>query len=850
MRNTGQIGIVSGFIGMCLLLSLGTKAQTRFHLDASNGMVAESVVCLAEDTTGILWMGTTEGLQGYDGVGFEHYSTENSGLPTNVFTDIWAEPAGSRLWLGVKSGLAVMDLRTRRIEPFDVNGFYNIADLSSAVDGGLWILNINGDFAHLDLHTGEVVAYDRIDFEGLPDELVALEDRGNGQIWADGANCRWKIDLKSRRVEATGLPEGWDAVEQRKHLTDRNGNRWRGSSDGLDCETHRRSPFSLLPMADGGRSRALCLTESVSGTLWNGYENQIVLSDADGTVVRRLTPKDLHGAKTFTPLALAEDADGRMLIGTGTQGLWRLNLHTGEARQLSAENPRLSIYVLHRQGGRWLVGSDEGVFELRDGEETLRTVSAINRAIPSHHVFGIQTDAEGKTWIGIFGSGIQVFDRQMNRIISLQPPTFPSGAINHLFRDSRNRMWAATCEGIACFSDTRHPERFEAYSLSNGLPTLYTNAIGEDRQGRIWATTNRGLVRWDEGSHQFCTYACQEGLAHHSYSNGALRCLSDGRMMAGGEGGVSVFDPSAVTEPEPLPRLRLMSFVLISANNLGETLKTFIPEDSLTFSHYNNSFILTFGVADAAMKGFAEYAYRINHDGPWMSLGKAPRLTLHGLQPGRYTVEIRMRQMGQPWGDEAACSVSFRVRPPWWQTGWTYACYALSALAFVIYIMYSWRRRLILEQNLRYAEKMVEEMQQKASPRRSLAERESDSPAEGRQEEDAEASDAFIEHLSRVILANLGNENLDIDLLTDLMAMSRSTLYRRMKTTLGMSANEYIRWVRIGEAARRIRSGELNEQTIAAIAADCGFNNLRYFRTCFKKRYGVTPSEYGEQKRS
>jgi len=278
-------------------------------------------------------------------------------------------------------------------------------------------------------------------------------------------------------------------------------------------------------------------------------------------------------------------------------------------------------------------------------------------------------------------------------------------------------------------------------------------------------------------------------------------------------------------------------------------MKTFIPEDSLTFNYHDNSFILTFGIADVALKGFVEYAYRINHKGPWMSLGKEPRLTLHGLQPGRYTVEMRMRQMGQPWGDKAAYSVAFRVRPPWWQTGWAYTCYALLVLAFIIYIMYSWRRRLILEQNLRYAEKMIEEMQKKSSPQPSPKE-EPASPAEESPEEDAEASDAFIEHLSRVILENLDNENLDIDLLTDLMAMSRSTLYRRMKTTLGMSANEYIRWVRIGESARRIRSGELNEQTIAAIAADCGFNNLRYFRSCFKKRYGVNPSEYGELKGS
>ena len=848
MKNTRQIYAII----LCLLLSLGTKAQnaaTRLHLDASDGMAGEYVVCLAEDTTGVIWMGTTEGLQGYDGVGFEHYSTENSGLPTNVFTDIWAEPMGNRLWLGLKSGLAVMDLRTRHIEPFDVNGFYNIADLSSAVDGGLWILNINGDFAHLDWRTGEVTAYYRTDFEGLLNELVALQDRGNGQMWADGVNHRWKIDLKSRKVEEVELPEGWDPIEQRKHLTDHNGNHWMSSSHGLDCETHHKTPFSLLPIADNGSIWSHSILETKSGLLWNGYENQIIIMDADGTVRHRITAKDWQGPKPFQPYVLAEEEDGQILIGLNLQGLWRFNPQTGKIRLLSASRPDLTIYFLHRQKGRWLVGTDVGVFELRDGEEELHPVSAINRSIPSHHIFGIQTDAEGKTWIGIYGSGIQVFDKQMKHLISLQPPTFPSGAINDLFRDSHNRIWAATCEGIACFSDTRHPEQFEAYSLSNGLPTLYANAIGEDKQGRIWATTARGLVRWDETSHQFCTYGYQEGLIH-SYSNSAMRCLSDGRMMVGGEGGVSVFDPSAVTEPEPLPRLRLMSFVLISADNIGETMKTFIPEDSLTFNYRDNSFILTFGIADVALKGFVEYAYRINHKGPWMSLGKEPRLTLHGLQPGRYTVEMRMRQMGQPWGDKAAYSVAFRVRPPWWQTGWAYTCYALLVLAFIIYIMYSWRRRLILEQNLRYAEKMIEEMQQKASPLHSPAERESDSPAEGSQEEDSEASDAFIEHLSRVILENLDNENLDIDLLTDLMAMSRSTLYRRMKTTLGMSANEYIRWVRLGESARRIRSGELNEQTIAAIAADCGFNNLRYFRSCFKKRYGVNPSEYGELKGS
>ena len=849
MRNTSRIHYVWGLILTFLMLGTGAGAQqaTHLHLDAADGMVAEFITCLAEDTTGIIWMGTTEGLQGYNGVGFEHYSTDNSNLPGNVFTAIWAEPQGGRLWLGLNSGLAVMDIRTRHIETIWSNDFFNIADLAPAADGGLWILNVNKRFGHLDLRTREITTYRIADFPGVATRLGALQDLGGGQLQVEDGERRWNIDLATHKVVEVDLPEGWNDIEERRHFTDRYGNRWTGSSQGLDCETHRSSPFVLLPMADNGSTFAHSMMEAPTGDLWVGYENQLLLMSADCTVLRRINAQNWQGPKHFIPTDMVMEANGQVLIGTEANGLWRYSPQTGLAHQLSTDDAHRSFYSLHRQRGRWLAGTSSGVYELRDGEDCIRPVAAINKAIPSHYIFGLETDAEGKTWVGIFGSGIQVFDKQMHHILSLQPDTFPSGAINHLFRDSRNRIWAATCEGVACFSDTRHPEQFEAYSISDGLPTLYTNAVGEDKNGRIWVTTNRGLVRWDEATHQFCTYGHQEGLNHHPYCNGLIHCLTDGRMIVGGENGISVFVPTTVAKPTTLPRLRLMSFTLLTLGGAGETVATIVPEDSLSFSHRDNSFILTFGLADAALKGVVEYAYRINK-GPWMSLGKEPQLTLHGLQPGRYTVEMRMRQMGQPWLNKAACSVNFRVRPPWWQTGWAYMIYALLVLAIIIYTMYSWRHRLILEHNLRYAEMRIEEMRKKIiapSPTKATTETASNEEEEQNNNQN-EANDAFIEHLSRVILENIDNTELDIDLLTDYMAMSRSTLYRRVKTTLGMSANEYIRWVRLGEAARRIRNGDLNEQTIAAIAVDCGFNNLRYFRSCFKERYGVTPSEYGK----
>ena len=248
-----------------------------------------------------------------------------------------------------------------------------------------------------------------------------------------------------------------------------------------------------------------------------------------------------------------------------------------------------------------------------------------------------------------------------------------------------------------------------------------------------------------------------------------MLCLPNGHMIVGGEGGGSVFDPNIIALPHPIPQLRLINFTLLTTGETNETIATFIPNDSLTFSHRDNSFVLTFGLGDAALKGIVEYAYRIGHDGHWMSLGKEPRLTLHGLQPGKYTVEIRMRQMGQPWTGQAACIVSFRIRPPWWQTWWAYMSYAILTILIIGYTMYSWKRRLTLEHNLQYAEMTIKEMRKKSIPQETPIKTESTPkdekketlPKDEIEEKDAPDSNTFIDQLSRIILENIDNQALD-----------------------------------------------------------------------------------------
>ena len=102
----------------------------------------------------------------------------------------------------------------------------------------------------------------------------------------------------------------------------------------------------------------------------------------------------------------------------------------------------------------------------------------------------------------------------------------------------------------------------------------------------------------------------------------------------------------------------------------------------------------------------------------------------------------------------------------------------------------------------------------------------------------------FLNDLMAIIEQNIDNANFNVEDLSKAMTFSKSQLYRKMKGLLGHSANEFIRIIRLKRAKQMLEEGHLN---INEIAYQVGFNDLKYFRKCFKKEYGMTPSEYKKQ---
>lgn len=103
----------------------------------------------------------------------------------------------------------------------------------------------------------------------------------------------------------------------------------------------------------------------------------------------------------------------------------------------------------------------------------------------------------------------------------------------------------------------------------------------------------------------------------------------------------------------------------------------------------------------------------------------------------------------------------------------------------------------------------------------------------------------FINKLRKLVEDNIEIEDMDMPFLTDKMCMSHSTLYRKVKSVTGLTPNEFIRKIKLTRAVELLDSGEV---AMYDIPFRTGFNSMAYFRRVFKKEFGVSPSEYIQQK--
>jgi signal transduction histidine kinase/AraC-like DNA-binding protein len=103
--------------------------------------------------------------------------------------------------------------------------------------------------------------------------------------------------------------------------------------------------------------------------------------------------------------------------------------------------------------------------------------------------------------------------------------------------------------------------------------------------------------------------------------------------------------------------------------------------------------------------------------------------------------------------------------------------------------------------------------------------------------------DEFLQKLAGIIEENMDNSDFDIPMLCTKIAMSQFVLYKKIKATTDMSVGDFIKQIRLQKAAQLLEQKQLN---VNEVAYTVGFSDSKYFSKEFKKRFGVTPREYGK----
>ncbi len=619
------------------LVALSQKPFIRFeHLNRAAGLSQSNVTCILQDSRGLMWFGTQDGLNKYDGYLFTVYknSPGNAGfISNNAITSI-AEDAAGNIWVGTwGGGLNKFDWARQLFVHYGYDSaratgvdcdFINSVFKDAA--GYIWAGTESGGLNRLDPATGKVVVYrnQKNDSSSISDNNVTgvFED-SRRRFWAGTAfgglnllNRQTGRFTRFQQKAGDNNSPGWNHIRQ---VIEADSGRlwiatWGGGLDLFDPATLVFRHFKHDPNHPGGIAHNVVLSIALDagGALWIGTENGGM--DIFNTVTQTFSnyvqdDADDNSLSNNSVYSIYRDSHNNMWVGTYSGGINFLNRdanifthykHNSSPNSLSC-NSVLSLYE-NRQHNI-LVGTDGGGLNLFD--PVLNTFSQVD-AVIGRYVVGTVEDREGNLWAGTFGDGLTVLNPAGKRIRHFAyNPANASGlsdnAISSLLLDKEGELWIGTSNTGICRYN-RAANNFTHYRHDNTANSISCDRIQTmlcDSKGHIWiGAYTTGVDMLDKKTNTIIHYSHTAGGT--GLSNNVINSLFEdhlGNIWIGTAFGLNRLDPATgrVTGyfmKDGLPNNIIFSVQEDSSHNLwvstNEGLSKFNPADG-TFKNFSTA---------------------------------------------------------------------------------------------------------------------------------------------------------------------------------------------------------------------------------------------------------------------
>src|SRR6185369_8093901 len=234
--------------------------------------------------------------------------------------------------------------------------------------------------------------------------------------------------------------------------------------------------------------------------------------------------------------------------------------------------------------------------------------------------------------------------------------------------DARGELWVGTGGGgvdhVVASPDNASAVRFESPAGLADMRGQVVYGIESDGGGRLWFSTNNGLVRFDPRTRAMKVFHEAHGLQGEDFNFNAHFRGRDGTLYFGGSNGFNAFAPDDEPAAAPPPRV-----VLTSARILDRTLapnELLAPGRPLTLAHNDKLVTFAFSALDFTSPENNRYRYRLEgFDTGWNNVGGQRSATYTNLDAGDYVFRVRAANADGVWNDEGL-AISMRVSAaPW-----------------------------------------------------------------------------------------------------------------------------------------------------------------------------------------
>lgn len=462
------------------ILAQDTRAplpESSFRFERLDGLSHNTVLSILQDHQGYLWVGTTDGLNRYDGyefVVYRHDPVDSTSLSNNIIKALVEDEEGT-LWVGTDGGLNRLDRQAERFIRYSLEidsttvHQQAVLNLVNSQDGALWIGTNRRGLYRLGPgeETFEVYRHEPADSNSLAfDGVWSLYETHDGVLWASTrSRVLHRFDPDARHFQRYVLPAGWDLTTLL--YDDEAGRLWINSYDPKQVALFDPVTGQVNSIMDAPVDPFYnVFLEDDAGVLWIGAEDGLYRHDPTTGAYAHLQIDGMPGAYLPNVVRrLYRDRVGILWIGT-LSGLYRLDPHAKP----------FSHY---------------------------RHDSTNPNSLSSNTVMSILETTDGQLWMGTLGGGLNQVNRETGSVARFQHQaknarSLCNDLIWSLFEDKQGLLWVGTDEGL-CVLD-RRTGWFSRYDLPlDSTETVQPpiHAIKEDQTGQLWTATLNGLFQVD-----------------------------------------------------------------------------------------------------------------------------------------------------------------------------------------------------------------------------------------------------------------------------------------------------------------------------------------------------------------